>query len=60
LLARLDKEDTPEVAFQRRAVEVLEKIAAREARAFLQALAAGVPEARLTRNAQEALKRLDE
>ena len=60
LLERLDKEDTPEVAFQRRAVEVLEKIAAREARAFLQALANGVPEARLTRNAQEALKRLDE
>ncbi len=60
LLERLDKEDTPEVAFQRRAVEVLEKIAAREARAFLQRLSSGVAEARLTRNAQEALKRLDE
>jgi hypothetical protein len=46
--------------FQRRAVEVLERIAAREARAFLQALAEGVPDAHLTRYAQDALQRLDE
>jgi hypothetical protein len=60
LLQRLDKQDTPELTFQRRAVEVLEKIAAREARALLMVLAGGVPEAYLTRYAQEALKRLDE
>jgi hypothetical protein len=60
LLERLDKQETPELMFQRRAVEVLERIAAREARDFLHALADGVPDAFLTRYAQDALKRLDE
>jgi RNA polymerase sigma factor (sigma-70 family) len=60
VLARVDKQDTPDLRFQRRAVEVLERIAVREARAFLDALAAGVPDAHLTRYAQDALKRLDE
>ena len=60
ILERLDKQDSPELVFQRRAVEVLERIAAVEARALLQTLTTGVPEARLTRYAQEALKRLDE
>jgi hypothetical protein len=60
LLDRLERQDTPEMAFQRRAVEVLERIAAREARELLQTLTTGVAEARLTRYAQEALRRLDE
>jgi hypothetical protein len=60
MLERLDRADTPELAFQRRAVEALEKIAAREARELLQTLTTGVAEARLTRYAQDALKRLDE
>ncbi len=60
LLERLDRQDTPELAFQRRAVEVLEKIASREARDLLTALASGMPEAYLTRYAQQALQRLDD
>jgi hypothetical protein len=60
MLDRLDRQDTPELAFQRRAVEVLEKIAAREARELLQTLTTGVAGARLTRYAQDALQRLDE
>jgi WD40 repeat protein len=60
LLERVDKEETPELRFQRRAVEVLERIGAREARDLLHVLADGVPDARLTRYAQDALKRLDE
>lgn len=43
-----------------RAVEVPERIGTREARAVLAALAAGAPEADLTRDARSALKRLGE
>jgi hypothetical protein len=60
ILEKLDKQDSPEIVFQRRAVEVLERIAAVEARALLKTLTTGVPEARLTRYAQNALQRLDE
>jgi hypothetical protein len=42
-----------------RAVELLEWIATKEARAHLIALAKGVPDARLTREAAAACKRLD-
>jgi hypothetical protein len=43
-----------------RAVEVLERIGTAEARQVLQVIAQGAPGARLTREAQEALKRLAE
>jgi hypothetical protein len=60
LLERLERQDTPDIAFQRRAVEVLEKIGAREARELLRTLTTGVADARLTRYAKQALDRLDE
>jgi hypothetical protein len=41
-----------------RAVEALERSASTEARGLLRALAAGVPQARLTREARAALDRL--
>src|SRR2546422_803983 len=42
-----------------RAVEVLERIGTPDAKAMLQTLAAGTPEARLTVEAQSSLKRLE-
>ena len=43
----------------RRAVEVLERVETEEARRVLEAMAKGVPEARLTREAKAALSRLE-
>lgn len=43
---------------QLRAIQILEVIASSEARQFLQTLAAGAPEARLTQEAKASLKRL--
>jgi hypothetical protein len=43
---------------QTRALEALEQIRSPEARKLLERLAAGAPEARLTREAQAALERL--
>lgn len=51
---------SPEALRGIRSVEILEHIASREARAVLQKLAAGAPEARLTQEARAALKRLSE
>jgi hypothetical protein len=48
----------PETLRHLRAVEVLERIGNREAQDVLEKLARGVPEARLTREAQDSLKRL--
>ena len=48
----------PEVLRGIRAVEVVEEIATPEARQLLDALAQGVPEGRLTREAKLALQRL--
>jgi hypothetical protein len=47
----------PEPMRALRTVELLERMGTAEARAFLQTLAAGAPEARLTREASAALKR---
>ena len=41
-----------------RAVHALERIGSPEARALLRKLAKGMPEARLTQDAQDALRRL--
>jgi HEAT repeat protein len=49
----------PEVLRPLRAVAVLEGIATPAARKLLKELASGVPEARLTREAQASLSRLD-
>jgi WD40 repeat protein len=50
---------TPEKLRQLRALEVLEHIATPEAKRLLTRIANGTPEARLTREAKEALQRLD-
>ena len=50
---------TPEQLRELRALEVLERLASPEARAVLQALAHGAPEAALTQEARAALWRLD-
>jgi hypothetical protein len=49
---------SPEQLYALRAVEVLEQIGSPEARQLLEALAAGLPEARLTREAKASLQRL--
>jgi hypothetical protein len=49
----------PETLRMLRAVEVLELAGTQEARAVLEALSKGAPEARLTRQAGAALKRLE-
>jgi hypothetical protein len=60
LLAELDEPMVATAALrQLRAVEVLERLATPEARQWLKELAGGVPEARLTREAQQILGRLD-
>jgi hypothetical protein len=58
LLDALDGAPAGEAVRPLRAVEVLERTGGGEARAVLEALAAGVPEARLTREAQASLQRL--
>jgi hypothetical protein len=59
LLARLKQgEPTGEALRAIRAVEVLEHIGGPEARAVLEALAKGAPEAHLTRDAKPSLERL--
>jgi hypothetical protein len=50
---------SPEELGQARAVQVLEQIGSSESRGVLKKLAAGAPEARLTREAKAALQRLD-
>jgi HEAT repeat protein len=50
---------TPQVFFSLRAVEVLEYIGTPQAREILEDLATGDPDARLTREAKESLRRLD-
>jgi hypothetical protein len=50
-------EPSPERLRSWRATKVLEQIASPEARRVLQSLAAGAPEARMTREAKAALKR---
>lgn len=50
---------TPRLLQSIRALEVLEDIGTPEARRLLQELAKGAPEARLTRDAKESLRRLD-
>ena len=60
LLGKLDRvEATPEWLRTVRALQVLEYIRSRQARAHLMVLAHGVPEARLTREAATVLRRLD-
>jgi hypothetical protein len=58
LLARLRGRLSPRRLQQVRAVEALEHIGSAEARRLLEALAGGVPEARLTQEAKAALRRL--
>ena len=59
LLAKLDGPvQLPEDRRALRAVEALEHMGGHEARALLEALAAGVPQARLTREARASLERL--
>jgi WD40 repeat protein len=61
LLAKLEGPVTaPELLRALRAVEALERAGTAEARAVLARLAGGAPPARLTREAQDALKRLDQ
>jgi hypothetical protein len=50
---------SPDMLRRLRAVAVLERVATPEARAVLGALAKGAPEARLTQEAQSALRRLE-
>jgi RNA polymerase sigma factor (sigma-70 family) len=57
LLNRLDPSNSPELLRCMRAVEVLESLDTPEARQVLQALAQGAAEARLTHEANAALKR---
>ena len=57
LLKRLDASVSPELLRGVRAVEVLESLGTPEARQVLQTLAKGAAEARLTREANAALKR---
>jgi RNA polymerase sigma factor (sigma-70 family) len=49
----------PDVLLSLRAVEVLDRIGTKDARAVLASLAQGAPEARLTREARTSLSRLD-
>lgn len=58
LLAKCGDDQLPDVLREHRAVEVLEKIASRAARAHLAELAQGPAHARLTRQAAAALLRL--
>jgi WD40 repeat protein len=58
LLAKLDPAGSPSQRRMLRAVEVLEHVATPEARAVLESLAKGAPEARLTGEAKAALERL--
>jgi WD40 repeat protein len=64
VVALLEKLEAPVTSPQElralRAVEALERAGTAEARAVLARLAKGAPSARLTRDAQEALKRLDQ
>ena len=55
-----DKVPSADSLRRERALEVLEQIGGPEARAVLEGLAKGAPEAGLTRRAKEALKRLGE
>jgi WD40 repeat protein len=55
----LDKLEGPTRLRAVRAMEVLEHLGTPEARRFLQRLAGGIPEARLTQEAKMALERLD-
>jgi WD40 repeat protein len=57
-ILRRTRTTSPERLRTWRALEVLEQTASPEARKVLRSLAAGAPEARLTRDAQAALKRL--
>ena len=57
MLERLD-ELSAEQLYSLRAVEVLERISTSDARRVLEKLAEGIPEARLTREAQASLERL--
>jgi hypothetical protein len=58
LLAEPRLVQVPEARRQLRAVRLLESIGSGEARQVLEQLAKGAPEARLTRDAQAALRRL--
>jgi WD40 repeat protein len=58
LLARAQDCRSPQALRQVRAVEALEHIGSAEARRLLEELAGGVPEARLTQEAQASLRRL--
>jgi RNA polymerase sigma factor (sigma-70 family) len=61
LLKRLDEKALPgELLRDIRAVEVLERLGTAEARGLLRDLAGGAPAARLTREAQAALQRLEQ
>jgi hypothetical protein len=57
LLAQLDPSRSPALLRSLRAVESLEHLATPEARQLLEQLAAGAPEARLTREAKATLER---
>lgn len=59
LLEKLEGEGGPERWRELRAVEALEHMASPEATALLKSLAAGAPDARLTKEAKAALQRLD-
>jgi WD40 repeat protein len=58
LLGALDTAASGEILCSLRAVEVLEQVGGSEARQVLEALAAGMPSARMTREARGALQRL--
>jgi sugar lactone lactonase YvrE len=58
LLEGIDRQKKVNALQQARAVEVLEHIGTTEARAFLEELAKGVPEARLTQEVKASLARL--
>jgi WD40 repeat protein len=59
LLARLRDRKSPRQLRQVRAVEALEHVGTAEARRLLAALAGGLPQARLTQEAKESLRRLN-
>jgi hypothetical protein len=58
LLEPLDRLLSPQQLYVLRAVEVLERIGSPEARRLMEALAEGIPEAHLTREAKASLHRL--